>query len=190
MPWNRRRERVVVKDGRRTNIIVTFDVWRGRRRVSEVANANLLNFSRVIVVGLVGHVNWCGVILLNWLVLVSDVCAVAMNIVGSVLHDLSSAVGQLHFVASLNGAVFLLLGVREVIAGVAVFDGVREAVLFLVVIRRRRLDGIAVIVVDYRVVVDGELNRLLLEFVVLNFSCVIREGCEDSCWVVLEKEIS
>lgn len=189
MPWNRRRDRVVVEDGRRTNIVVTFDVWRGRHRVSEVANTNLLNFSRIEIARLVGHVNWCGVILLNWLVLVSNVCAVAMNIVGRVLHDLNSAVGQLHFVASLNGAVFLLLGVREVIAGVAVFNGVREAILFLVVIRRRRLDGVSVIVVDDRVVVDGELNRLLLEFVVLHFSCVIREGCEDSCWVVLEKGV-
>lgn len=187
MPWNRRRDRVVIEDGRRTNIVVTFDVRRGRHRVSEVADANLLHFSRIKVVGLVGHVDWRGVILLNWLVLVSDVGTVAMNIIGRILHDLNSAVGQLHFVASLNSAVFLLLSVREVIAGMTVFDGVRETVLFLVVIRRRRLDGVSIIVINDRVLVDGELNRLLLELVVLHFSGVICEGCKNSRLVVLKK---
>lgn len=186
MSWNRRRDRVVVEDGWRTNIVVAFDVWRGRHRVSDVADATLLNFSLIKVFGLVGDVDRRGVMLLNRLVFVSDLSAVAMGIVCCVLHDLNSAIGQLNFVASLNGAVFLLLGVREIITGVTVFDGIRESVLFLVVIRRRRLDGVLLIVVDDRVLVDGELNRLPLEFVVLYFSGVICEGREDSRLVILE----
>lgn len=153
MPWNRRRDRVVIEDGWRANIVVAFGVWRGRHRVSDVVDA--LNFSRIKVFGLVGNVDWCGVVLLNWLAFVSDFGTVAMNVVCRVFHDLNSAIGQLNFVASLNNAAFLLLSVREVITGMIVFHGIRESVLFLVVIWRRRLDGVLVIVVDDRVLIDG-----------------------------------
>lgn len=166
----------------RPYIVFRGKVWRGCDGMTNVIDWDLL---WIIIVGSWrGRWWWCWLNFFDRIVLISHLSSITVNVVSGVFHDLYTTIRQVNFVASMNRTVFLLLRVRKVIAWVSVFDSVREPVLFLVMIRWWRFDWIDVIVTNL-FVLPCELNWLALEFVALNFSCVIGESWEDSWWLII-----
>lgn len=128
----------------------------------------------------------CRCRILSWLGLrlafIGHFCAITVYVVSGVLHNLSATVGKMDLVATMNGAVLLLLSVRKVVARVSVFDCVREAIMFLVVVGRRRPDRVGLVTILFvnAVVVIGTWSiARMLELVVLNSLTVIRESSVD-----------
>lgn len=185
MPRKRCCRREIFERRRRPKVVFRVGVWRWRDSMPDVVDLDLLD-NRLIVRHSRLMPDGCRRRILSWLGLriafIGHFCAITVHVVSGVLHDLSATVGKMDLVATMNGAVLLLLSVRKVVAGVPVFDCVREAIMFLVVVGRRRPDRVGLVVILFvnAVVVIGTWSKArMLELVVLYSSTVIRESSVD-----------